>query len=108
MVAAGGGGAGRARRRAGERGDRRRAARGARGAHRRRSGPSGGRSVAVPAPPVRRPAPGGPPAVIVEAYLDLLLVERGAADNTLRSYRRDLRRYVEHLTAYGIELDAVT
>jgi integrase/recombinase XerD len=36
-------------------------------------------------------------------------VERGLAENTLKSYRRDLRRYAEHLDALGIDdLDAVT
>lgn len=42
------------------------------------------------------------PSAIVDAisgYLDHLVVERGIADNTLRSYRRDLRRYAEYLTA---------
>ncbi|MEI7779762.1 MAG: site-specific integrase, partial [Actinomycetes bacterium] len=32
----------------------------------------------------------------VEGYLDHLRVERGLADNTLASYRRDLRRYVAY------------
>ena len=45
----------------------------------------------------------------VRTYLDHLSVERGLAANTLTSYRRDLRRYQEHLAAHGIEdLDAVT
>ncbi|MDQ1717287.1 MAG: integrase/recombinase XerD [Pseudonocardiales bacterium] len=43
----------------------------------------------------------------VESYLDHLTVERGSSANTLTSYRRDLRRYVDHLTARGIgSLDA--
>ena len=33
----------------------------------------------------------------VRTYLDHLVVERGLADNTLKSYRRDLRRYVAFL-----------
>lgn len=33
----------------------------------------------------------------VATYLDHLAVERGLAANTLLSYRRDLRRYVDHL-----------
>ncbi len=33
----------------------------------------------------------------LRAYLDHLTVERGLAANTLSSYRRDLRRYLEHL-----------
>ncbi len=36
-------------------------------------------------------------------YLSHLGVERGLADNTLNSYRRDLRRYVTHLHGRGIE-----
>ena len=38
----------------------------------------------------------------VRAYLDHLTVERGVAANTLASYRRDLRRYQEHLGALGV------
>jgi integrase/recombinase XerD len=34
---------------------------------------------------------------VVASYLDHLAVERGTARNTLDSYARDLRRYVEHL-----------
>jgi integrase/recombinase XerD len=30
------------------------------------------------------------------------VVERGLAENTLKSYRRDLRRYLSHLTAQGV------
>ena len=33
----------------------------------------------------------------VQGYLDHLAVERGSARNTLESYRRDLRRYCQHL-----------
>jgi integrase/recombinase XerD len=33
----------------------------------------------------------------VRGYLDFLAVERGLAANTLLSYRRDLRRYADHL-----------
>lgn len=39
----------------------------------------------------------------VRTYLDHLGVERGLAENTLKSYRRDLRRYVEFLDAQGID-----
>lgn len=38
----------------------------------------------------------------VQGYLDHLAIERGVAANTLSSYRRDLRRYVEHLVLRGI------
>ncbi|WP_296604613.1 site-specific tyrosine recombinase XerD [Nocardioides sp.] len=45
----------------------------------------------------------------VRTYLDHLSVERGLAKNTLTSYRRDLRRYQEHLASSGIErLEDVT
>jgi integrase/recombinase XerD len=39
----------------------------------------------------------------LQGYLDHLTIERGVATNTLSSYRRDLRRYAEHLTARGVE-----
>jgi integrase/recombinase XerD len=39
----------------------------------------------------------------VRTYLDHLVVERGLADNTLKSYRRDLRRYLGFLAARGID-----
>ena len=35
----------------------------------------------------------------LQGYLDHLTIERGVAANTLSSYRRDLRRYAEHLTS---------
>src|SRR5690606_9683324 len=38
----------------------------------------------------------------VRGYLDHLTVERGLAANTLQSYRRDLNRYLDFLTARGI------
>jgi integrase/recombinase XerD len=38
----------------------------------------------------------------LQGYLDHLTIERGVAANTLASYRRDLRRYVAHLTSRGI------
>jgi integrase/recombinase XerD len=48
-----------------------------------------------------------PPAV-VRAYLDHLAVERGVAENTLASYRRDLHRYLDFLAARGVtSVDAV-
>src|SRR6185312_1591412 len=39
----------------------------------------------------------------LQGYLDHLTIERGVAANTLKSYRRDLRRYAEHLTTRGID-----
>jgi integrase/recombinase XerD len=48
-------------------------------------------------------------AVVVASFLDHLAVERGAAANTLLSYRRDLHRYLDYLAAAGIEsISAVT
>jgi integrase/recombinase XerD len=45
----------------------------------------------------------------LRTYLDHLTVERGLAANTLSSYRRDLRRYLDHLARSGVtSLDAVT
>ncbi|MEV6849562.1 site-specific tyrosine recombinase XerD [Actinoplanes sp. NPDC051411] len=38
----------------------------------------------------------------IDSYLDHLSVERGLSRNTLASYRRDLERYSEALTAAGI------
>ena len=38
----------------------------------------------------------------VSAYLDHLTVEVGASPHTVSAYRRDLSRYLEHLTAQGV------
>ena len=38
----------------------------------------------------------------LQDYLDHLTIERGVAANTLSSYRRDLRRYQEHLMLRGV------
>jgi integrase/recombinase XerD len=38
----------------------------------------------------------------LQSYLDHLTIERGVAANTISSYRRDLRRYGEHLNQRGI------
>ncbi|WP_396795141.1 site-specific tyrosine recombinase XerD [Microbispora sp. H13382] len=40
---------------------------------------------------------------MLSSYLAHLAVERGLSANTLASYRRDLRRYLEHLRARGLE-----
>jgi integrase/recombinase XerD len=50
-------------------------------------------------------APSGLPGEVsraVRTYLDHLVVERGLADNTLKSYRRDLRRYAGWLAGQGV------
>ncbi|MDT5208081.1 MAG: integrase/recombinase XerD [Mycobacterium sp.] len=39
----------------------------------------------------------------LQGYLNHLTIERGVAANTLSSYRRDLRRYAEHLAERGID-----
>ncbi|HEV7421568.1 MAG TPA: site-specific tyrosine recombinase XerD [Mycobacterium sp.] len=39
----------------------------------------------------------------LQGYLDHLTIERGVAANTLSSYRRDLRRYAEHLVLRGVD-----
>ncbi len=39
----------------------------------------------------------------MRTYLDHLSVERGLADNTMKSYRRDLRRYLGYLGSLGID-----
>ena len=49
------------------------------------------------------------PGRAVRTYLDHLAVERGLATNTLSSYRRDLRRYLEFLDLADVaDLDGVT
>jgi integrase/recombinase XerD len=42
------------------------------------------------------------PRAVADSFLDHLAVERGAAMNTLVSYRRDLQRYVDYLDALDI------
>jgi integrase/recombinase XerD len=39
----------------------------------------------------------------LQGYLDHLTIERGVAANTLTSYRRDLRRYAEHLALRAVD-----
>ncbi|MEP6815270.1 MAG: site-specific integrase, partial [Marmoricola sp.] len=58
---------------------------------------------------VERVAPVSGVQRALRTYLDHLTVERGLADNTLKSYRRDLRRYAGFLHGAGVaELDQVT
>lgn len=57
-----------------------------------------GPPVTTFAAPARRDALAGQ----IQGYLDHLAIERGVAANTLVSYRRDLRRYTEHLASRGI------
>lgn len=61
--------------------------------------------VTVTADPAAE-APGRPVGDLVRTlrtYLDHLAVERGLADNTMKSYRRDLRRYVGWLAGQGVQ-----
>src|SRR5689334_13315770 len=51
----------------------------------------------------RRPAATSPAQRLVQTYLDHLAVERGSSPNTLSSYRRDLRRYLDYLAGRGID-----
>ena len=45
----------------------------------------------------------------LQSYLDHLAIERGVAANTLSSYRRDLRRYADHLSSRSVtDLAGVT
>jgi integrase/recombinase XerD len=60
---------------------------------------------------VRGAEPSLPPGLAepLRGYLDHLVVERGIAENTLRSYRRYQRRYGEYLRGRGVaELAEVT
>jgi integrase/recombinase XerD len=50
-----------------------------------------------------------PIVVAIRTYLDHLVVERGLAENSVKSYRRDLRRYLAYLDSVGVTaLDQVT
>jgi len=45
----------------------------------------------------------------IRTYLDHLVVERGLAENSVKSYRRDLRRYLAYLDSAGVtDLDKIT
>ena len=39
---------------------------------------------------------------LLNSYFDHLLIEKGAADNTLEAYGRDLKRYVSFLEQKGL------
>ena len=41
-------------------------------------------------------------ATLVQSYLDHLSVERGVSTHTTSAYRRDLRRYADHLAGLGV------
>jgi integrase/recombinase XerD len=60
--------------------------------------------AAVPTPAASRGDAAGPSPLqrALRTYLDHLTVERGLADNTLKSYRRDLRRYLAFLADRGV------
>ena len=63
--------------------------------------PSAGAAAATARP--------GAIARAVRTYLDHLVVERGLAENSVKSYRRDLRRYLDYLDSVGItDLGQVT
>ncbi len=56
-------------------------------------------------------AAAGPSALVraVRTYLDHLVVERGLAENSVKSYRRDLRRYLGYLDSIGVtDLEQIT
>ena len=65
---------------------------------RRGGGHRGGVAWTTPLPEL---APDPSLVRAVRTYLDHLSVERGLAANTLTSYRRDLRRYLDHLAGGG-------
>jgi integrase/recombinase XerD len=54
--------------------------------------------VSAPGPATERDSP---LRRLIASYLDHLTVERGLSANTLASYRRDLRRYSDHLADAG-------
>ncbi len=47
---------------------------------------------------------GEDPAALIGRFLEMMSAERGAAENTLTAYRRDLLAYAEHLKRRGVRL----
>lgn len=45
---------------------------------------------------------------LIEAFLEMLAAERGASDNTLDGYRRDLEDFADFAQGRGCKVDAVT
>ncbi|GAA2520211.1 site-specific tyrosine recombinase XerD [Rarobacter incanus] len=46
--------------------------------------------------------------MVIDDYLDYLRVERSLADNSVRSYRRDLKRFNAYLLTRGLAVDSAT
>src|SRR5437868_3633421 len=56
--------------------------------------------------PVSRPELGAPNARLIETFLDMMSAERGASENTLAAYRRDLVDFTGALARTGADLRA--
>ena len=65
-------------------------------------------AVSLERVPELRRRTGTDPGRAVRTYLDHLVVERGLAANTVKSYRRDLRRYLPTSSRGVDDLDRVT
>ena len=52
-------------------------------------------------------APNNMDARLISRFLEMMSAERGAAANSLTAYARDLRSYLEFLTAKDVTLKAV-
>ena len=55
-----------------------------------------------------RPTSAVPDAHLIEAFLEMMSAERGAAANTMAAYRRDLEDYTRFLARRGTKLEAAT